>query len=73
MTPYQQKITNVLNGYGVGCLVEVRLVEAWMRCLATEAKPLPEVPGIRQIQPALMAIAKHPRVDSEVLARSYGL
>lgn len=73
MTPYQRKIAAILDGYGVGCLVELRLVEAWMRCLATEAKPLPEVPGIREIQPALLAISKHPRVDSEALARSYGL
>jgi hypothetical protein len=73
LTPYQQKIAEVLNGYGLGVLVELRLVEAWIRCLATESRPVPERPTIREIQPALRAIAKHPRVDSEVLARSYGL
>lgn len=73
MTEYQQLIVSILNGYGLGCLVDPRHVEAWIRCQATESRPVPERPTIREIQPAIRAIAKHPRQDSEVLARSYGL
>jgi hypothetical protein len=73
VTAYQQLLIETLADYGLVCLVDVRHLEAWIRCNATEARPVPDKPTIREIQPAMMAIAKHPRQDSEVLARSYGL
>jgi hypothetical protein len=73
MTPYQQQIIAALSIYGLGCHVDPRHLEAWILYQATESRPVPDVPTIREIQPAMRAIAKHPRADSEVLARRYGL